>query len=380
MELAAVILILAAVAPRAAEQAPDLETLRRATALCDALLAGPSDPERLEAFRAGAAGISETGAVRRLLAAVYSLGLLAGGEAKTARAVRDAIMQGELDTETAEMLDEKMMTVECPTCSGAKTAECPACRGNPVCPRCGGKGWIQAPTEGVNTRPGCPSCRGAGKCATCRGGGRVSCPTCTGRGALLSPDRIRERYLSALAETRKRFFESGHPEMLAMRTEMDRARGCANLDEAIAVLTAALEKYADSGNAGEAREMLAGFERDREDAERAARIKKSLVANAGNGSDGGKEAGRRVPATVNSFLKALSRGGTGAEFWTDRKNARALFVPVSWHIGKAVIVGGFAKVPAQVEADGVGPDAYRDVVFYLENKGEWRITAVEITR
>lgn len=196
----------------------------------------------------------------------------------------------------------------------------------------------------------------------------------------MSPDRIQERYLSALAETRKLFFESGHPEMLAMRTEMDRARRCMNLDEAIAILNAALQKHADSGNAGEAREMLDGFERDREDAERAAKIKQSLVANSGNGSGGGEEAGRRVPETVNSFLKALSRGGTGAEFWADGKNARALFVPVSWHIGRSVIVGGFAKVPAQVEADGVGPDAYRDVVFYLENKGGWKITVVEITR
>ena len=357
-----------------------LEAFGRARGLCDALLLAPGDPNALEAFRAGAAGIAGADELRSRLAAVYALGLLSVGQARAATGVMDALLRGQTNSALSELLNMDTMTVECPSCSGRKSSDCPVCGGKPVCARCGGKGWMQVTMSGIQTRPACPSCRGTGSCSVCRGKGRLICAACSGQGRLLSPAKAQERYLSVLSDVRKRAFEHEHPEMLELRGEMDRARHCMDIEEAIRIVTTAVERDSDAANAPEARELIERLNLDRDEARKALETKKSLVANAERPSDNPGDAVRQVPAAVNSLLKAFARGETGAEYWSDPAKARRLFTPVSWQIGRSTIVGSFAQVPVSVEADGVGPDAVRSVVFYLECRGGWKITRADVDR
>jgi hypothetical protein len=344
--------------------------------LFDELLKNPSDAAALESFRTGAAALPDNGELRTRLAAVYALGLFATGDSAAWSAI-NAVKRGELPSDVAELLNEEAMTVQCPACSGGKWAECQACRGQPACKRCGGKGWIPAPMSEVKTKPACPSCRGTGSCTACMGKGRLKCSACMGLGRLLSREKARERYLAAIALEREYALEREHPEMLELRAEMDKARKSMDIDEAIEVMKAALARYSTAGNEPEARKLLQDLENDREEAANIQAAKRLLVENAGRRADHPEEAVRQVPAVVGALLKAFARGETGAEYWTDAAKARRLFTPVSWHVGRSVIVGSFAQVPAAVEADGVGPDAVRQVVFYLECRNGWKVTAVE---
>lgn len=350
----------------------------RAGFICDELLKTPDSADALETFRASAAGIEAGDEIRTRLAAVYALGLLAAGQDTRADAVITALLKTPADSDAAARLGPEKFTAPCPACNGSKSMPCAACRGSPACSRCGGKGWIPGSViGGINTRPACPSCRGTGACTSCMGKGKLSCTACGGIGRVRSAAIARENYLSAITVVRAYMQDREFPEAGLLRTEMDRARRSMDIDEAIATVSTALSRWPEAPNAAEAKRLLAGLKRDREEARSNQAVKEALIRNAGRASDDSENAPAQASAVVNELLRVLSRGGDGAAFMAPSCRATASFTPVSWRVGEAAVIGAVARVPARVEADGVGPDAVRNLVFTLEFRGDWTVTRID---
>ena len=351
----------------------------RARELCDALLKSPTSAEALERFRAGIAELDSAKGIRTHMMAAYGLGMLSLGHGDHAQKVKAYLKREHPDSPALLHFEPDGLTVVCPTCNGKKKKPCPSCKGSPQCTRCKGKGWIPGPMiGGIGTRPACPSCRGTGKCARCGGRGHILCATCGGKGRVWQPDKIRERYNSCLRETRQRAFEYEHPEMLAVRQDIDKAKRSYSLAAAIGILEGTVARYPDTPNIGIARNLLAKYREDKKAADLHLAAKKLLVENAKRKPHESQNASARINELIGRFMNAQQKGMPGTECWAEPKDARHVFAPVSWQSLRTSIVGSFAEVRFLVEADGVGPSAMRKGTLYLTFNGAWKIQMVKM--
>lgn len=345
---------------------------------CETLQDAADVPAALEMFRVEIRGIDCPDDIKAGMMAAYGLGVLSAGLLERAQSVISYLRKNYADSQCLEYVEPDVLRATCPRCEGKKSDQCIRCSGKKQCQRCQGKGNIPGSViGGRQTHPACPSCRGAGQCAACLGAGVVPCLRCGGRGSIHSPAKVEAQYERCLEDTRSLAYAYEHPEMLAVRKAIREAAKSSSLDAAIFIMQDTIAKYRDADNIGDARDQLKKLEHAKLEAEANLEAKRLLVENAQKGTKTARSAAAHIPSIVVGVLDAWCKGGSGEEYWSAPKKAKRLFAPVTWQIVRTSVVGSFAEAHVRVEADGVGPDAVRSCVFYLEFDGVWRVSAVK---
>jgi hypothetical protein len=349
-------------------------------AACDALLAAPDQAETLDAFAAKARELPGGLAFRTELAGVYGLGLLTIGQTDKARAVVSSLMTHSPSNAVLQWFKPSALNGPCPACEGRVEKPCDRCEGGAKCARCGGKGSIAGSVIGDRqTRPACPTCRGTGNCPYCLGLGKSRCAACGGRGYGPAPDRIREQYLARLRDARQYAYVHEHPDMLAIADAMAEARHSMDLPSAVSGLRAAIQRYADAENAGEARALLASLEKDAAAAAWNQKERRRLVEKTETGGGAARAHASQIASTLDKAFRGYASGG-GRTAWRDGKAQTLPFVPTRWDVSNTSLLGSLARTTLRVEGPAAGGGASTSATWtvFLELDGkDWSIFGVE---